>query len=229
MPESGVRSGAGRRPQLSRERVLGCAMAVADAGGIGSLTIRSLAQQLDVKPMSVYYHVANKAEILDGIVDMVFSEMYLPVVGGEWRTEIGKRTRSARSVLRSHPWAIPLLESRTSPGAATLAQHDAVLGTFRSAGFSRALTAHAYALLDAFVYGFAVQESSLPFEGRDGVAEVAEPMLALMATGNYPHLLDMAQSYYVRPGYDFGDEFEVGLSVLLDGLERLRESEEVDR
>jgi AcrR family transcriptional regulator len=207
-----------RRPRLSRERVLRAAVAIADAGGLGSLTIRSLAQELGVKPMSVYYHVASKEEILDGIVDIVFSEIDLPSVGGEWRSEMSRRAHSARHVLRLHPWAIPLLESRTSPGPATLGHHDAVLGTLRAAGFSMELTAHAYALLDAFVYGFAVQESSLPFEGPDGVGDVAAPIMELMAAGKYPHLLEMAGSYYVQPGYDFGNEFEFGLSLILDAL-----------
>jgi AcrR family transcriptional regulator len=213
------------RPALSRERVLQGAVAVADAGGITALTIRSLAAQLGAKPMSVYYHVANKDEILDGIVDVVFSEIDLPHVGGDWRTEMTRRAHSARRVLRLHPWATPLLESRISPGPASLRHHDAVLGTLRAAGFPRALTAHAYALLDAYIYGFALQESSLPFEGPDGVGEVAEPILRLMSTGDYPHLVEMATSYYTRPGYDFGDEFDFGLNLVLDALaERLAAS-----
>ena len=206
------------RVRLSRERVLQGAVAIADAGGLGSLTIRSLAAELGVKPMSVYYHVANKDEILDGIVDDVFSEVYLPAVGGDWRTELQQRAESARRVLRAHSWAIPLLESRTSPGPATLRHHDAVLGTLRAAGFSRELTAHAYALLDAFVYGFAVQEASLPFEGPDGVRDVAEPIMKLMSSGEYPHMVDMATSHYTRSGYDFGDEFDFGLTLILDAL-----------
>jgi AcrR family transcriptional regulator len=209
-----------QRPALSRARVLDGAMTVADAGGLGSLTIRSLAQNLGVKPMSVYYHVANKEEILDGIVDLVFSEIDLPTVGGEWRHEMTRRAHSAREVLHRHPWALLLLESRRSPGPATLAHHDAVLGTFRQAGWSVAMTAHAYALLDAFVYGFALQEASLPFEGPDGAAEIAEPIMQLMSTGAYPHLVEMATSHYVQPGYDFGDEFEFGLGLILDALER---------
>jgi AcrR family transcriptional regulator len=208
---------------LSRERVLRCAVAIADAGGLGSLTIRSLAAELGAKPMSVYYHVANKEEILDGIVDLVFAEIHLPEVGADWREQMQVRAESARRALRAHSWAIPLLESRTSPGPATLRHHDAVLGTLRAAGFSRELTAHAYALLDAFVYGFAVQESSLPFEGPDGVQDVAEPIMDLMASGEYPHLVDMATTYYTKPGYDFGDEFDFGLTVVLDALSaRLR-------
>jgi AcrR family transcriptional regulator len=208
------------RRRLSRERVLRGAVAVADAGGIAALTIRSLAKELETKPMSVYYHIANKDEILDGIVDIVFSEIDLPRVGSDWRTEMTRRAHSARRVLRSHPWATPLLESRTSPGPATLRHHDAVLGTLRAAGFSPAMTAHAYALLDAYIYGFALQEASLPFEGPNGVVEVAEPIMQLMSTGAYPHLVEMATSYYVQPGYDFGDEFDFGLNLVLDALAR---------
>lgn len=219
MPQSASGTGDGRSP-LSRERVLRAAVAVADAGGLGSLTIRSLAAELGVKPMSVYYHVASKDEILDGIVDIVFSEIDLPTVGGDWRTEVTRRAHSARAVLRRHSWALLLLESRTSPGPATLAHHDAVLGTLRAGGLSVEMTAHAYALLDAYVYGFALQEASLPFEGPDGVAEVAEPIMELMSAGTYPHLVEMATAHYVQPGYDFGNEFEFGLDILLDALTR---------
>jgi len=208
----------GTRTPLSRERVLHAALAVADAGGVGALTIRSLADQLGVKPMSVYHHVANKDEILDGIVDLVFAEIVLPDPRGEWRPEVRRRAASVRDVLSRHRWAIGLLESRTTPGPATLRQHDAMLGTLRAAGFSTALTAHAYALLDSYVYGFALQEASLPFEGPDGPAEVAEPILGLMLAGGYGHMVDMARDHYLQPGYDFGDEFDFGLDLVLDGL-----------
>jgi AcrR family transcriptional regulator len=208
------------RPRLSRERVLRAAVSVADAGGIAALTIRSLAAELGVKPMSVYHHVANKDEILDGIVDIVFSEMELPTADGDWRSELQRRASSARKVLRAHPWAIGLLESRTSPGPATLRHHDAVLGTLRAAGFSREMTAHGYALLDSYTYGFALQEAGLPFEGPETVADVAQPMMERFATGEYPHLVEMATEYYLQPGYDFGDEFEFGLNLILDGLAR---------
>ena len=212
-------SGTARpRGRLSKDRVLHSAMTVADAGGLAAVTIRAIATDLGVRPMSVYHYVATKDEILDGIVDLVFAQIDLPVVGGPWRAEITRRATSARRVLRRHPWALPLLESRSSPGPATLAQHDAVLGTLRSAGFSPGATAHAYALLDAFVYGFALQETSLPFEGPDSTAEVAGPIMEQLATGQYPHLVEMATSYYTRPGYDFGDEFEVGLGLVLDAL-----------
>jgi AcrR family transcriptional regulator len=206
------------RPRLSRERVLEAAMAVADEGGIDALTIRSLAQSLGVKPMSVYYYVANKDEILDGIIDLVFSEIELPTAGADWRTEMRRRADSARRVLRAHPWAIGLMESRTSPGPATLRHHDQVIATLRAAGFSRELTAHAYALLDSYTYGFVLQEIGLPFEGSDSVAEVAEPIMEAFGAGEYPHLVEMATDYYLKPGYDFGDEFTWGLELILDAL-----------
>jgi AcrR family transcriptional regulator len=200
--------------------VLCAAVAIADAGGIGSLTIRSLAHELGVKPMTVYYHVANKDEILDGIVDLVFSEIELPSAGGDWRSEMRRRAISARQVLRRHPWAIGLMESRTTPGPATLRHHDATIGTLRGAGFSVEMTAHAYALLDSYVYGFALQEAALPFKGPETVADVAEPIVQQFSTGAYPHLVEMATDYILQPGYDFGDEFEFGLRVILDALTR---------
>jgi AcrR family transcriptional regulator len=208
------------RLRLSRERVLRGAMAIADAGGIGSLTIRSLAQSLGVKPMSVYYYVANKDEILDGIIDLVFGEIQLPSPDGHWRSEIRRRADSVRRALGAHPWAIGLMESRTSPGSATLRHHDAVIATLRGAGFAPALTAHAYALLDSFVYGFALQEAGLPFTGTDTVASVAEPIMDSLTGDEYPHLVAMATDHYLQPGYDFGDEFAWGLELILDALAR---------
>jgi AcrR family transcriptional regulator len=208
------------RAPLSRERVLRGAVAVADAAGIGALTMRSLANELGVKPMSLYYHVANKDEILDGIVDHVFSEIELPRADGEWRSEIRRRATSARRVLRCHPWAIGLMESRPTPGPATLRHHDVIIGTLRGAGFTVAMTAHAYALLDAYVYGFALQEAALPFRGPDEAAGVAEPMMERFPVGEYPHLVELATEHVLQPGYDFGDEFEFGLDLILDALTR---------
>jgi AcrR family transcriptional regulator len=216
-----VQSSSGDRAPLSRERVLRGAVAVADAGGLAGLTIRSLAQELGVKPMSVYHHVGNKEEILDGIVDIVFSEIELPSTDGSWRTEITKRAFSARAALRRHPWAIGLLESRTSPGPATLRHHDTNIGVLRAAGFSVEATAHAYALIDSYVYGFALQEAGLPFEGPDNVAEIAAPIMELFSSGEYPHMVELATEFVLQPGYDFGNEFDFGLGLILDGLERL--------
>src|SRR3954447_9176347 len=214
-----VPGAGGRRPRLSRQRVLQGALSVADSGGLGSLTIRSLAAELGVKPMSVYYHVASKDEILAALVDILFSEISLPVPGRDWRSELQKRAHSAREVLTRHRWAIGLLESRTNPGPANLRHHDTVLATLRAAGFSNEMTAHAYALIDSYVYGFALQEAALPFKGPESVGDVTGPIIKQMAEGEYPHLVEMATSYYMQPGYDFADEFHFGLDLILDGLE----------
>jgi AcrR family transcriptional regulator len=209
-----------RRLPLSRERVLGCAVDLADESGIAALTIRSLAQSMGTKPMSLYYYVANKDEILDGIVDIVFSEIELPSPAGDWREEMHRRAHAVRAALKRHPWAVGLLESRSSPGEATLRHHDATLGTLRAAGFSVQMTAHAYALLDSYIYGFALQEAALPFEGRDTAPEITTPIVERFSTGQYPHMMEIATEHVLRPGYDFGDEFDFGLNLILDGLSR---------
>lgn len=211
------RTGAARAP-LSRERVLADAIAVADRDGLAALTIRSLATELGVKPMSVYHHVPGKEAILDGIVDAVFAEVELPVAGGDWRAELRGRYASARAVLRRHPWAVALLESRVNPGPMTLRQHDAVLGTLYGAGFAAPAVAHGIAILDAFVYGFVLQEATLPFETGAEVAGLAEAMLAALPSDAYPHLARFTAEHVLQPGYNFGIEFDYGLDLLLDGL-----------
>ena len=148
--------------------------------------------------------------------------LYRPsTVGVENVPREGGFVLAANHLSNFDPWAIGLLESRTSPGPATLRHHDTVLACLRHAGFSREMTAHAYALIDSYVYGFALQEASLPFEGPEGVGEVADQFMESMGAGEYPHLIEMTMAYYLQPGYDFGDEFEFGLGVILDGLERL--------
>jgi AcrR family transcriptional regulator len=210
----------GERVPLSRDRVLVGALAVADAGGIAALTIRSLATELGVKPMAVYHYVSNKSEILDGIVDVVFAEIDRPPRDGNWQNEIRQGAASARAALRRHPWALGLLESRKTPGPATLRHHDMMIGTLRAAGFSVEATAHAYALIDSYVYGFALQEAALPFDGPETVSAVAEPMVSAFDEGQYPHLTEMAVGYILQPGYDFGHEFQIGLNLILDALTR---------
>jgi AcrR family transcriptional regulator len=198
--------------------VLVTAMAVADGGGLDALTIRSLAQRLHVAPMAIYHYVANKDVILDGIVDMVFGEMEYPSEVGEWRVVMQQRCASAREVLRQHPWAIPLLQSRRAPGPATLTHLDAVIGCLRRGGFSVRMAAHAYALIDSYVYGFALSEASLPINGPETVAEVATSMHELFSLADYPHLREFSTEHVMQPGYDFGDEFQFGLDLVLDGL-----------
>jgi len=207
------------RPRLDRDRVLRAALEVADEGGLGSLTIRSLAEALGVKPMSVYHHVAGKEAILDGIVDLVFAEIELPAGDGSWRAEMQARASSARAVLRRHSWAIALMESRRSPGAASLRHHDAVLASLAAGGFPIDLAGHAYALLDSYVFGFALQEAGLPVERTDGVGELADAVMAGFEPGQYPHLARLATEVVMKPGYDFGAEFDFGLGLILDGLQ----------
>ena len=218
MPMSTTGHAAGHRAQLSRDRVLRAAVTRADQDGISSLSMRKLGEALGVEAMSLYNHVASKSDLLDGMIDIVFSEIDLPSGGGDWKAAMRRRAISARQVLRRHPWAIGLMESRTSPGPATLRHHDAVLGCLRRAGFSIELTAHAYALLDSYIYGFALQEASLPFGSGEEAAQVAHQISAQFASGQYPYLTEMATEHVLRPGYDFGDEFVIGLDLILDGL-----------
>ena len=209
--------GAHRAP-LSRDRVLRAAVALADTGGISSLSMRKLGEALGVEAMSLYNHVASKGDLLDGMIDIVFSEIDLPSGDGDWRAAMRRRAISARQVLRRHRWAIGLMESRASPGPATLRHHDAVLGCLRRGGFSVELTAHAYSLLDSYIYGFALQEASLPFGSGEEAAQVAHQISAQFASGQYPYLTEMATEHVLRPGYDYGDEFVIGLDLILDGL-----------
>jgi AcrR family transcriptional regulator len=207
------------RPVLTPERVVASAVMLADGIGVDALTIRKLAVELDVKPMTIYHHVPNKEAIIDGMVDLVFSEIDLPPIDVDWKQAIRQRAASARVVLARHPWAAPLMESRTSPGPATLRHHDAVLGCLRAGGFSVEMTAHAYALIDAFIYGFALQEASLPATGGDEMGELAQAMTAAMPVGEYPNLVEFTTEHVLRPGYDFAREFDFGIDLILDGLE----------
>jgi len=152
------------RPPLSRQRVIEAAARVADTSGLAGVSMRTVGREVGVEAMSLYHHVAGKEALLDGLADWVFEQVALPVAGAPWRTEMEARAHSARRVLAAHPWGLGLLESRRSPGPATLGHHDAVLGCLRSAGFTVALAAHAFSVLDAYTYGFVLTEVNLPFE-----------------------------------------------------------------
>ena len=208
-----------RRAPLSRDQVLRAAVTLADEGGIGALSMRKLGQALGVEAMSLYNHVAGKGDLLDGMIDVVFGEIGLPD-GDGWQQAMRRRAISAREVLGRHHWAIGLMESRRSPGPATLRHHDAVLGCLREAGFPVELTAHAYSLLDSYIYGFALQEASLPFDTGEEAAQVAQDISAMMPGGEYPYLTEMAVVHVLQPGYQYGQEFETGLDLILDALER---------
>jgi AcrR family transcriptional regulator len=212
-------SAAPRLP-LNKERILRAAVALADREGVGSLSMRKLAQELGVEAMSLYHHVANKEALLDGMVDLVFGEIELPSGDADWKAAMRRRAISTRAALRRHPWAIGLMESRRTPGPANLRHHDAVIGCLRRGGLSVALTAHAYSLLDSYIYGFAMQEASLPFTTPQETAEVAQTIMAEFPADAYPHLTELAVQHVLQPGYDYGDEYLFGLDLILDGLER---------
>jgi AcrR family transcriptional regulator len=208
------------RPPLSRERVLQTAVRLADQGGFESLSMRRLGQQLGVEAMALYYHFASKHEVLNGMVDLVFGEIELPSSATDWKTAMRLRAISTREALARHPWAIGLMESRINPGPANLRHHDAVIGTLRAAGFDIAMAAHAYSLLDSYIYGFALTKLNLPLDTAEEIAAVAQGMLEPFGDNEYPSLVEFITDHASKPGYDLEDEFEYGLDLLLDGLER---------
>lgn len=210
------------RARLDRAQVLSAAVAIADATGIESVTMRKVGAKLGVEAMSLYNHVANKEDLRDGMVDSVFGEIELPDGRADWRGAMLRRAASARDALSRHPWATALMSSRTNPGASTLRHHDAVIGTLRGEGFSIAMAAHAFSVIDSYVYGFALQEASLPFDTAEETTEVAHAILAQSTADEYPHLTELAVEHVLAPGYDYGNEFEFGLDLILDGLDRAR-------
>lgn len=209
---------AAKRVPLSRERVVTAAIALADEKGSAGVTMRALAAKLGVEAMSLYNHVRNREEILDGMVDAVFGEIALPPSATEWETAMRDRARSARAVLRGHPWAVGLMDSRRRPGPATLRHHNAVLGALRAGGFSPTMTAHAVAVIDSYLYGFILQELSLPFTSHRELDDIAGDILQELPTDTHPHLAELIE-HTLRPGHEQPDEFEFGLSLILDALQ----------
>lgn len=197
------------------------AVALADEDGIESLTMRKLAQSLGVEAMSLYYHVANKEDLLDGMLDIVVGEIDLPSLEIDWKTAMRRRAISAHKVFSGHPWAGLLMESRTNPGPAQLRYYDSVLGCLIAADFTIALAASAFSALDAYIYGFGLQEMSLPFDDEEEAAEAAQELLKHFPADDYPSLFKMITDHVLQPGYNYAAEFEIGLDLILDGLERL--------
>ena len=202
----------GRQP-LSVERIVGAAVGVADGGGLAAVSMRNVAGALGVEAMSLYHHVKDKDALLDALADWAFLQMETPVIGSPWRAAMVARAASARTVLSAHPWALGLLESRPSPGPAVLTHHDAVLGTLRAAGFSVALAGHAFSVLDAYVFGFVLTELNLPFDEVD-----PDTFMEGLDLSAFPHLAETVVAKLGAGSYDYGDEFEVGLDLILDAL-----------
>jgi AcrR family transcriptional regulator len=208
------------RRTLNRDRVLQAAVEFADEVGIDALSMRKLGQALGVEAMSLYNHVKNKDDLLDGMVEIVVDEIEVPSAGDDWKDAMRRRAISMREVLTRHPWGISLMESRTNPGPAAMHYYNAVIGTFREAGFSIEMAAHGFSLLDSYIYGFMMQEMSLPFETPEQTAEVAEDILRQLPRREFPYFTEMIVEHALRPGYSYTDEFSFGLDLILDGLER---------
>jgi AcrR family transcriptional regulator len=214
---------ARRRPRdrepLTRARILRAALELADEGGVASLTMQAIGRRLGVEAMSLYRHVRNKDDILDGLVDLAFEEIKLPADRSAWRAAIRARSFSERAMLRRHPWAITLLESRMAPGPANLRSHDEMLAVLVDAGFSAAMATHAYNLVDSYVLGFALQEVNLPFESADDLAELGPGLLAQVPADTYPTFVRVSEEL-LASGFDYRAEFEFGLDLILEGIER---------
>jgi AcrR family transcriptional regulator len=206
--------------------VLRAAVALAQRDGIESLSMRKLADEVGAGAMSLYHHVPNKEQLLDGMIDIVFSEIEPPPTDVDWKTAMRKRAVSTREALARHRWAVGLMEGRTSHGPANLRLHDAVLGCLRDAGFSLEMTVHAYSVLDAYIYGFALQETDMSSETADDFAAEAQRQMheyeAVLA--DYPHLVEVVGGYVAKAGYDYATEYLFGLDLILDGLDRLRDA-----
>jgi AcrR family transcriptional regulator len=209
-----------RRAALTRERIVEAAVRVADGGGLAEVTMRSVGRELGVEAMSLYHHLDGKEALLDELADWVFTRIDLPDEDEPWRPAMRERAASARRVLAAHPWALGLIESRRTPGPALLRHHDRVLGCLRANGLPVALAAHAFSVIDAYVYGFVLTELNLPFSGEEGADEFVAEIRALLPAAEYPHLVEMLAEQVVGRRYAYADEFAFGLDLVLDGLER---------
>jgi AcrR family transcriptional regulator len=209
---------------MTRERVLAAAVAFADRHGLDALSMRKLADELGVAAMTLYYYVPNKTELIDGMIDIVFGEIEPPSSELDWKEAMRRRAVSTRAALNRHRWAVGHMEGRTSHGPANLRLHDAVLGCLRAAGFSLELTVHAYSVQDAYIYGFALQETDMSSETPDDFAAEAQRQMSAYedVLADYPHLVEVVGGHVAQAGYDYGEEFLFGLDLILDGLERIR-------
>jgi AcrR family transcriptional regulator len=209
---------------LSTRRVVAEAVRLADLEGVDGLSMRRLASSLGAGAMSLYHYVANKDELLDAMVDVVFDEVDAPPLDVDWRSAMRREAVSTQQVLARHPWAIGLMESRTSPGPANLRHREAVTACLRRAGFSVLMATHANWLINSYVYGYALQAASLPFDTADELADMTEDVyLPQLPPADFPYLNESAAGL-MEAGYDPTEEFLFGLDLILDALEPLRGS-----
>jgi len=218
------RSRTRRRVPLSRQRVLRTAIKLADEGGIESLSMRNVAQELGVYPMALYNHFANKDDLLDAMVDVMYEEIDVTAGGSDWKGAMRQQANSIREVLARHRWALGVIQSRVHPGPGNMRYHDMVIRALRQAGFSVAMAVHAFTLLDSFIFGFALQEQTLPFESTDQVDKLAIEILSQFPADDYPYLAESVAEHVGKAGYDFASEFDFGLDLILAGLDSLRAS-----
>jgi AcrR family transcriptional regulator len=201
---------------LSRERVLLAALRLADAEGLEALSMRNLAQELGVKAMSLYNHVKNKDDLIDGIVDIVVGEIEVPNFKLDWKTAMRRRAISAHEVLLRHPWATMPIVSRINVGPAILRYVDATLGCLHKAGFSLEMADHIWNAMDSHIYGFTLQELNFPVEAKN-YSEAAKEGLPLIPAEQYPYMNDLTHEVIERR-YDGLHDFEFGLDLILNGL-----------
>jgi AcrR family transcriptional regulator len=208
------------RAPLSREQVVRAAVECADEQGLETLSMRELGRRLGVEAMSLYNHVANKADVLDGMADLVVGEIELPAPEADWRESMRRRAVSALKAFRRHPWATTLIDSHVGAGAGRLRYFEAVISTLRRAGFTIELAGRAFSLIDSYIYGFIRQSLNIASTDSD-VPTAAEAFLHVVPVNEYPYLTEMAAMQAATPGYDEESDFEFGLSLILDGLQRL--------
>lgn len=209
---------------LSKQRVVVEAVRLADRDGADGLSMRRLAGELGAGAMSLYHYVANKEELLDAMIDLVFEEIELPSDEADWQSAMRRQAVSTRQVLALHPWAISLMESRTTPGPTQLRHREAFTACLRKAGFSVLMATHANWLLNSYVYGHALQEASLPFDTADELAEMIEDAyLPQLPADEFPYLNESAKTL-AAAGYDPSEEFLFGLNLILTALDPLRDS-----
>ncbi len=211
------------RAPVNLERTLRVALTVADSEGIQAVTMRRLARELGVEAASLYHHVDGKDQILDGLVDLVAAEIEPPQLSADWREAISQRAHHTRDGLRRHPWAVSLMASRTNPGPATLRLLETGIRCFREGGFSVPLAAHGVSTVDSYVHGFVLQEVNLPFRTESELAAMTGAIMETFPASEFPYLFEMTIEHVLQPGYDYGKEFDSGLTAVLNGVAALLE------